>query len=184
MTLARIIAVLVMASACLPLCAVGKASVTKGVKCEAPSFDLMPYTVSGELSAIQIPNDGWKVDWPSEEYKPATNSVPGIKIVSTNVIIRGAVKPALVLGQRYGEIPDPFLHHTAQHREALDIHGSFGGTRHQVQVRRHAPCLLLPTPRKALGNPCKEGGGLVKLVPHDTKFGGLMQNALPLYQAV
>ena len=97
MTLAKIVAVLVMASACLPLCAVGKASVTKGVKCEAPSFDLMPYTVSGELSAIQIPNDGWKIDWPSDEYKPETNSVPGIKIVSTNVIIRGAVKPAIVL---------------------------------------------------------------------------------------
>jgi len=76
---------------------------TRGEKAALPDFAKTPYVLAPDAAAIAIPNEGWHIGYPRQDCPPTGKERPGITIVATNAVVRGASVPALRLELERGE---------------------------------------------------------------------------------
>jgi hypothetical protein len=82
-------------------------TVTRGVTAEPPALPAKAFAVHDTLESVAVPLDGWKVVWPGLAPGQEQSVTSGVAISRTNVVIRGALVPALRMVCTKGSFRSP-----------------------------------------------------------------------------
>ena len=93
--------------ALLPAQKAAPLTVTRGPLVAPPALPENAFVVHDVLESVSVPLEGWKVVWPGMEAGKEKEVTSGIAIHQTNVVVRGALLPALRIVCTRGSFQSP-----------------------------------------------------------------------------